>query len=217
MAPWRFQCRDRLLCNHSNEEVGVMARSKPTGASRVDRPANGAVGWLMRIRRGDVFVQEFFSDAVHGGKRAAQRAARERYAELAQELPAPKTSEGAMSVRNSSGVVGVRLAKEGSNAAGEPRESYVASWRESGRDRTVRFSCSAFGKRKAFQLACLARELRTTDREALMAQWTANKKAGKTAPTAKRAPASKPAAKKAPAQKAAEKKTAAKKATGKRR
>ena len=178
-----------------------MARSKPTGASRVDRPANGAVGWLMRIRRGDTFVQEFFSDAAYGGKRASQRAARERYAELSATLPPPKTSEGAMSVRNSSGVVGVRLAREGTNAAGEPRESYVASWRENGRDRTVRFSCTAFGKRKAFQLACLARELRTTDRDVLMAKLAENRKAGK-------------AAKKAPAKKAAGK--AAKK-TAKRR
>ena len=171
-----------------------MARAKPTGASRVDRPANGAVGWLMRIRRGDTFVQEFCSDAAHGGKRAAQRAARDRYAELAATLPAPKTSEGALSVRNSSGVVGVRLAKEGTNAAGEPRESYVASWRDNGRDRTVRFSCAAFGKRKAFQLASLARELRTTDRDTLLAQLSANRKAGKPAP-AKKAPAKKAAKK----------------------
>lgn len=170
-----------------------MARSKPTGASRVDRPANGAVGWLMRIRRGETFVQEFFSDAAYGGKRASQRAARERYQELAASLPAAKTSEGAMSVRNSSGVVGVRLAREGTNAAGEPRESYVASWRDNGRDRTVRFSCTAFGRRKAFQLACLARELRTTDREMLMAKLAENRKAGKP-PAAKKA-----AARKAPA------------------
>lgn len=162
-----------------------MARAKPTGASRVDRPANGAVGWLMRIRRGETFVQEFFSDAAYGGKRAAQRAARERYAELAASLPPPKTSEGALSVRNSSGVVGVRLAREGTNAAGEPRESYVASWRENGRDRTVRFSCTAFGKRKAFQLAQLARELRTTDRDVLLAQLAANRKSAKAAPAKK--------------------------------
>ncbi|MCK7594747.1 AP2/ERF family transcription factor [Pseudomarimonas salicorniae] len=181
-----------------------MARSKPTGASRVDRPANGAVGWLMRIRRGDTFIQEFFSDAAYGGKRASQRAARDRYSELAATLPPPKTSEGAMSVRNSSGVVGVRLAREGTDAAGEPRESYVASWRENGRDRTVRFSCSAFGKRKAFQLACLARELRTTDREVLMAKLAENRKAGKSAAGKKAAP--KKAAKKAAAKKTAKRK-----------
>lgn len=175
-----------------------MAKRKITGASRVDRPANGAVGWLMRIRRGEVFVQEFFSDAAYGGKRASQQAARARYQELVESLPAPKTSEGAMSRRNSSGVVGVRLAREGQSAAGEPRESYVASWREDGRDQTVRFSCNRFGKRKAFALACLARELRTIDREALLAEFAA--RGGK-------APAKKAASKKAaaPAKKTAKK------------
>lgn len=156
-----------------------MARSRPTGTSRVDRPANGAVGWLMRIRRGETFVQEFFSDGAHGGKRASQRAARERYQELAASLPPPRTSEGVKSSRNSSGVVGVRLAREGTNAAGEPRESYVASWRENGRDRTVRFACATFGKRKAFQLACIAREMRTTDREQLMARFAETRKPSK--------------------------------------
>lgn len=196
-----------------------MARSKPTGASRVDRPANGAVGWLMRIRRGDVFIQEFFSDAAHGGKRKAQNAARERYQELAGSLPAARTSEGAMSVRNSSGVVGVRLAREGTNAAGEPRESYVASWRENGEDRTVRFSCSLFGKRKAFQLASLAREHRSTDREWLQQQLAAGKakapaKAAKPA-AAKAKPAKAPAkAAKAPAKAA---KAAAKVGKGKKK
>ena len=169
-----------------------MARKKPTGASRVDRPANGAVGWLMRIRRGGTFVQEFFSDAAHGGKRKSQLAAQKRYAELSESLPAPSTSEGTMSVRNSSGVVGVRLAREGTNAAGEPRESYVASWREGGQDKTVRFSCSLFGKRKAFQLACLARDKRSTDRDALLQELGASKGKGKVAKVAK-------AAKKAPA------------------
>lgn len=168
-----------------------MARKKnPTGASRVDRPQNGAVGWLMRIRRGDVFVQEFFSDAAWGGKRASQRAARERYQELTASLPAAKTSEGAMSKRNSSGVVGVRLAREGTSASGAPRESYVASWRENAKDRTVRFSCSLFGKRKAFQLASLARELRSTDRAALVEEHKA--RFGR---AAKKTAAAKPAAK----------------------
>ncbi len=164
-----------------------MSRSKPAGASRVDRPANGAVGWLMRIRRGETFVQEFFSDAAHGGKRKAQQAARDRYLELSTSLPAARTSEGAMSVRNTSGVVGVRLAREGTNAAGEPRESYVASWREDGADRTVRFSCSLFGKRKALQLATLARQHRSADRDWLLQQLAAGKAAKAKAAPAKKA------------------------------
>ena len=171
----------------------------------------------MRIRRGGTFVQEFFSDAAHGGKRKSQLAAQKRYAELSESLPAPSTSEGTMSVRNSSGVVGVRLAREGTNAAGEPRESYVASWREGGQDKTVRFSCSLFGKRKAFQLACLAREKRSTDRDALLEELGASKGKGKAVKAVKKAPAkAKKAAKKAvkTVEKAAKKvaKKAAKKA-----
>ena len=96
-----------------------------------------------------------------------------------------------MSKRNSSGVVGVRLAREGTAANGEPRESYVASWRENGKDRTVRFSCSLFGKRKAFQLASLAREMRTTDRVALVeahrAKFGRGAKSGAAKPAAKKA------------------------------
>ncbi|GIX35762.1 MAG: hypothetical protein KatS3mg126_1541 [Lysobacteraceae bacterium] len=167
-----------------------MARSKPAGISRVDRPDNGAVGWLMRIRRGEIFIQEFFSDRAHGGKRAAQKAARQRYLQLAAELPPPRTSEGVLSRRNTSGVVGVRLAREGADASGAPRESYVASWREDGCDRTVRFSCARYGKRKAFKLACLARELRTTDRKLLLERLgVGGKGAGRSAGGVRKTPA----------------------------
>lgn len=143
-----------------------MKKRSPSGATRVEVPEKGSFGWLMRIRRGDAFHQEFFSDRVYGGKRAAQRAARERYRQLEAELPAPGSSQRRPSVRNQTGTVGVRLAHSvDARGAGHAYDSYVAFWREDGRDATMRFACNKYGERRAFGLAVLARETRSRDRE----------------------------------------------------
>jgi hypothetical protein len=143
-----------------------MKKRTPSGATRVEVPDKGSFGWLMRIRRGDTFHQQFFSDAAYGGKRAAQREARARYQQLAAELPAPGSSANRLSTRNSSGTVGVRLAHSvDARGAGHAYDSYVAFWREDGRDLTMRFACSKYGERKALALAALARETRVRDRD----------------------------------------------------
>lgn len=143
-----------------------MKKRSPTGATRVEVAEKGSFGWLMRIRRGETFHQEFYSDRVWGGKRAAQRAARERYQQLAAELPERGSSENRLSVRNSTGAVGVRLAHSvDARGSGHAYDSYVAFWREDGRDATMRFACNKYGERRAFALAVLARETRSRDRE----------------------------------------------------
>lgn len=155
-----------------------MKRSRsPAGATRVEVPEKGSFGWLMRIRRGEQFFQEFFADNAHGGKRGAQRAARERYRALAAQLPAAGTSEGKLSARNSTGQVGVRLARSADpRGSGHVYDSYVAFWREDGRDVTMRFACNRHGARKAFALATLARETRSRDRDWLEAELAARRK-----------------------------------------
>jgi len=149
-----------------------MKPRKSTGTTRVEVAEKGSFGWLMRIRRGDQFYQEFFSDSLHGGKRGAQRAARERYQALAAELPPPGSSEGKLSSRNSTGHVGVRLARSADpRGGGHVYDSYVAFWRDNGRDVTMRFACTKYGVRKALGLAVLARETRNPNRDEVVAEY----------------------------------------------
>ncbi len=152
-------------------------RKAPTGATRVEVPEKGSFGWLMRIRRGEQFFQEFYADNAYGGKRAAQRAARARYDELAAQLPAAGSSEGKLSSRNRTGHVGVRLAHSADpRGSGHVYDSYVAFWREAGRDATMRFACNKYGPRKALALAILARELRCRDRERIELEYTTRRR-----------------------------------------
>ena len=153
-------------------------RKSPTGATRLDVPEKGTYGWMMRIKRGDTFIQEFYADAQYGGKRAAQQAARARYAELAAQLPPPSTSEGRVTARNTSGTVGVWLSRDsGRRSAENNYYSYVAFWRDKGKDITIRFSCEKYGKRAALEMAKIARENRVKDRAWVEAAYKQKKSA----------------------------------------
>lgn len=144
-----------------------MAYTKnPKGTRRVDRP--GAHGWYMAIRRGERTISEYFADSKWGGKAKAGKAARDRYRELAATLPAQRTSEGVLTQRNSTGIVGVRLIDQGAYADGSTKSAYMATWMEDGHARCMGFSCGRFGQEVAFQLACMAREMHPADREALL-------------------------------------------------
>ena len=200
-----------------------MAR-KVKGFSRVD--TGDAHGWLVRIKRGDVKRSKFLSDSTHGGKAKAKKAAEKVYKEWEAELPAPETAENKLGKRNTSGVVGVHYSHDvDARYPNCSYEYYIASWKnDDGRRQNVRFAISKFGKKVAFELACLAREMRTTDRDKVIAKYEKGgkkvniksaKKATKAAPKKKVAPkkkAPKKAAKKVVKKAAAKKKPAKKKA-----
>ncbi len=197
-----------------------MAR-KIKGFSRVD--SGDAHGWLVRIKRGDIKRSRFISDATHGGKNKSKKLAEQVYEEWVKELPEPDTAEDKLGKRNTSGVVGVHYSYDvDARYPGCAYEYYIASWKtDDGTRQNVRFAVSKWGKKAAFDLACIARELRTTDRgkieQAYERQGGKKKKtavkSSKAAPAAKKKTANKSAtsAKKKVAKKVTKKKTARKK------
>ena len=195
---------------------------KVKGYSRVD--SGEAHGWLVRIKRGDIKRSRFISDSTHGGKKKSKAVAEQVYQEWADELPEPDTAEDKLGKRNSSGVVGVHYSYDvDARYPNCAYEYYIASWKtEDGRRQNVRFAISKWGKKVAFELACIARAERTTDREKVQKLHEKGHDAAKASPkkgaTAKKA-APKKAAKKAAPKKAAKKaapKKAAKKAAPKK-
>ena len=134
------------------------------GITRYDIDEQGTYGFMVRIsRRGD-HINEFFSDKTYKGKRKALAAARKRYAELRDSLPPAQTTKNVKTSRNQTGMVGVHLAMCRS-IYGEEYSSYCASWKtDDGGRRKISFSFKKYGKRRAWELACIARELESTDR-----------------------------------------------------
>jgi len=201
-----------------------MAR-QPKGYSRVD--SEDVHGWLVRIKRGDVRRSRFMSDSTYGGKRKSRDAAQQQYEEWTKEMPEPATSHDKLSVRNTTGVVGVHFACDtDSRFPNCQYESYIASWlADDGKRTKLGFSCSRYGD-DAFDLACIAREKRMTDREKVLALLERRKKTGakspakasaapKVAKTAKKKVAKQAAAKKTSSKKTSVKKTVTKQAAGK--
>lgn len=202
---------------------------KIKGFSRVE--SEDARGWLVRIKRGDIKRSRFVSDSSHGGKRKAQQEAQRIYAEWVKELPAPDTAEDKIGARNTSGVVGVHYSYDVDerypNCA---YEYYIASWKtKDGRRQNIRFAISKWGKKAAFELACIAREKRINDRDKIQAIYerqkggkkkatpkTARKKVSPTKKKSTKKKVAKKTVKKAGIKSAKKKKSAARKKTAKK-
>ena len=107
-------------------------------------------------------TEKFFSDNKFGGKRAALGAAKQFRDQLESSSRKYSVKELAEkpSVRNRSGVVGVRL-HEQVDIRGEYEYHYwywIAQWTDRlGRRRTKSFSVHSHGDEEAFRLACEAR------------------------------------------------------------
>ena len=184
------------------------------GITRFDIYERGTYGYMVRIARKDHKRNQFFSDKECGGKRKALLAAIECYDEWVEELPAPVTSKGVKSVRNKSGRVGVHLAVNPSYRHKDVTyNSYVAAWRSEGGEREkVSFSVEKYGKKIAYQLACLARDKEIADRDKIEAMLS--KRLGKKIepkPSKRRQPTKQAKKKSAKKKKKATKKTKAKK------
>jgi len=155
------------------------------GITRYDIEQQGTYGFMVRISRDGEHVNEFFSDKNNGGKRKALIAARARYQELKKKLPPPKTTKGIVTGRNRTGIVGVHLAVCES-VYGESYSSYCASWKsKDGRRKKLSFSFKKYGERKAWELACLARELEVNDRKKVEKLYPSWKKKGNASPLPK--------------------------------
>lgn len=188
---------------------------KLKGYSRVD--SEDAHGWLVRIKRGDTRRSRFISDSTHGGKRKSEKVAKDVYTEWVEELPEPETSRDKLGKRNTTGIVGVHHSWDQDNRFPNCQyESYVASWvDDEGKRRNIRFSINKYGKKAAFELACICRANRLRDRSKVEALH--EKSSGKKMPAPKGGgKSSKKAATKSSKKKAAPKKKAAKKVAKKK-
>jgi len=129
-------------------------------------------GYMVRIRRNGNQINEYFSDKKLGGKRKALTAAKERHAQLVEELgPAENATKNLLTNRNTTGKVGVHVAHSYETRwANNEYFAYCASWKETdGARKKINFSWSLYGKKEAFELACLARDKELTDRDAVVA------------------------------------------------
>lgn len=120
---------------------------------RVDH--NFFLGWAVKTKRAGRRYAKYFSDKP-GGKRAALRRARGYREGLLNEMPPPVKIKRRY-IRNTTGVIGVSLARERSRQ-GKVLWRYVAQWpRRDGTKGTAKFSVQLYGKHEARRRAVAAR------------------------------------------------------------
>lgn len=144
-----------------------MPRKNPRrNITRIDlSTANGSGcgGWEVRLQRKGKRFEKFFADGQYGGRRAALQAAKSFRDSLEQRYQKYTVEELARqpSVRNKSGVVGVRRTVQV-----EETEDYVysyafwiAQWTDGkGKRKTRSFSVDKYGEDEAYQRAVQARK-----------------------------------------------------------
>lgn len=131
---------------------------------------------MARIMRANIKHQKNFSVKKHGGWDNAVAAARVWLDELKKSIPEqPKTTFGKMSTRNSSGVVGVSLNKSTvKRPSGVVYEywKWIAKWPgvkpKSGLQWTI---AQEYSDDMAFVLAVLSRQLLSSDRDLVLAEY----------------------------------------------
>ncbi|MBL8890538.1 MAG: hypothetical protein JNL67_11220 [Planctomycetaceae bacterium] len=138
------------------------------GVTRFDIEERRTHGYMVRIARHGARHQKFFSDLKCGGMEKALAAAKRQYLTWAATLPPRLSNKDRLTTRNRSGRVGVYVASA-KEADGQAYEAYCASWTdENGRRWKISFSSQRYGKKRAWQLANLAREQMTTKRKKLL-------------------------------------------------
>jgi hypothetical protein len=149
-------------------EVSSSTKRIAPGITRFDIVARRTHGFMVRMARQGTRHQKFFSDIKYGGKNKALAAAKQQLATWSNALPGRRSTKDRLTSRNRTGTVGVYLSVSTQSANGA-NEAYCASWTDSnGRRRKINFSTQRYGKKQAWELACLARESQTTDRNQLV-------------------------------------------------
>jgi hypothetical protein len=148
-----------------------MAEKSLKGITRIEYEGVATRGWMVRLTRQGVRQQRFFNDKAHGGKAKALRAAKDCYAEWLEKAAPMATTKGIRTSRNSSGKVGVHLVRNVDDRWKNAESfGYCASWVDaSGSRKKISFAWKRYGKKRAWDLACLAREKEWTDRDKVMA------------------------------------------------
>ena len=129
---------------------------------------------MVRIMRQGKMYQKNFSKKKYGGwGKAKAEAAKWRDEQLKILPPKMMNAEGRMSSRNQSGVVGVTLSCATFDREGANNEywSWKAKWPGCGFAGGIGWSVKKYGEDDAFALAVLSRELRTIDRDVILARF----------------------------------------------
>ncbi|MFM2219868.1 MAG: hypothetical protein RL240_4186 [Planctomycetota bacterium] len=143
-----------------------MVEPKIKGITRVDYEGSSTRGWMVRLTRQGKRQQQFFNDRTLGGKTKSLQAAKACYAKWLEQAPDVQTAKGRKTHRNTTGQVGVHLVKN-IDARWKNAESFAfcASWINSkGKRSKISFAWNRYGKKNAWNLACIARERELADR-----------------------------------------------------
>ena len=127
---------------------------------------------MARITRQHVRHQANFTLRQYGSWRRATVAAKAWVEATLPKLPARIARKGLKTTRNSSGVVGVRLANatRTRNDHEYPDWRWVAFWPGCAQASGIGWSVNKYGDGAAFVSACLARQLESLDRKAIDAK-----------------------------------------------
>ena len=127
---------------------------------------------MARITRQRVRHQANFTLRLYGTWRRAKAAAKAWVEATLPQLPAAVARKGLKTSRNSSGVVGVRLANATRVRNGHeyPDWRWVAFWPGCAQSSGIGWSVNKYGNAVAFVSACLARRLESIDRQAIDAK-----------------------------------------------
>ena len=128
---------------------------------------------MARIRRHHVLYQANFTLRQFGGWRKAKAAAQVWVDEMLVKLPEPLSRTDRKTSRNTSGVVGVRLANATRSKDGHvyPDWRWVAFWTGCPQASGIGWSVNKYGDHRAFAHACIARRLETLARDDIDAEF----------------------------------------------
>ena len=113
-------------------------------------------GWVVTIVRGDLKLQQYFSDKPHG-RAASLRAARTWRDTQLDRLPLPVKLKRTF-IRNTTGIIGVTLVRD-VNKKGKVLERFAASIPlAAGGHQKRSFAIGKYGRREALRLAIEARD-----------------------------------------------------------
>ena len=124
---------------------------------------------MARVRRHHQLYQENFTLRQYGSYAKAERAAQKWVRACLEALPEPLSAKDRKTARNTSGVVGVRLANATRRKSGKvyPDWRWIAFWAGCPLTGGLGWSVNKYGDERAFVLAYLARQAQTVEREAL--------------------------------------------------
>jgi len=130
---------------------------------------------MARVMRVGQRHQKNFSLSEYGSWEDAERAGAKWVKATIASLPPVKTTEGLLTLRNTSGEVGVSMSRTEFRKKGKKHHNYyrwIARWPGCRFSGGLAWSWQQFGDDDAYVLAVLSRRMRTVDREAVFERFT---------------------------------------------